>query len=47
MLIAPSASMEPGTETYLGYTGVAHVLDTSAVALPVGKVDREKWDQEV
>ena len=41
MPVAPSASVEPGKGKYLGYTGVANVLDYSAAVLPVGNVDRE------
>ena len=33
--------MEPGKGRYFGYTGVANVLDYTAVAVPVGRVDEE------
>ena len=46
MPVAPSASVEPGKGRYLGYTGVANVLDYSAVVLPVRNVDREIDEKE-
>lgn len=41
MPVASSASVEPGKGRYFGYTGVANVLDYTAVVVPVGTVDKE------
>ncbi|KAK0515032.1 hypothetical protein JMJ35_002411 [Cladonia borealis] len=41
MPVAPSASVKPGQGRYFGYTGVANVLDYSAVTIPVGMVNKE------
>ena len=46
MPVAPSASVEPGKGRYLGYTGVANVLDHSTVVLPVGNVGKEVDEKE-
>lgn len=40
MPVAPSASVRKGEGRYFGYTGVANVLDFTAMTVPMGKVDK-------